>query len=235
MLLYSLALLQFMEALLSKVSIQINNKIYLKDPESTELGKNILTGGIDLIYDDGFDGFTFRKLSKKINSTEASIYRYFENKHKFLLYITSWYWGWMEYKLAFGMANISSPLDRLKKALLLLTEQVKEDGGFSHINEEKLNNIVISESSKAYLNREVDQENKFGVFQGYKQLVSRVSNVVLEVNPNYKYPHMLISTVIEGAHFQRYFAAHLPRLTDVVLNEDSITEFYKEMVFKAIK
>jgi len=137
--------------------------------------------------------------------------------------------------LVFGLANISSPLDRLKKALLLLTEQVKKDGSFLHINENKLNNIVISESSKAYLNKDVDEENKEGVFVGYKQLVARVSNIILEVNPTYKYPHMLISTVIEGAHFQRYFAAHLPRLTDVVLNEDSITEFYKEMVFKSIK
>jgi len=224
-----------MQELLSKVSIKINDKIYLKDPESTALGKNILTGGIDLIYADGFDGLTFRKLGQKISSPEASIYRYFENKHKLLLYITSWYWGWMEYKLVFGLANISSPLDRLKKALLLLTEQVKKDGSFLHINENKLNNIVISESSKAYLNKDVDEENKEGVFVGYKQLVARVSNIILEVNPTYKYPHMLISTVIEGAHFQRYFAAHLPRLTDVVLNEDSITEFYKEMVFKSIK
>ena len=45
---------------------------------------------------------------------------------------------------------------------------------------------------------------------------------------------MLLSTVIEGSHMQRYFAAHLPRLTDAVKGEDSIEEFYKEMVFKTI-
>jgi hypothetical protein len=105
----------------------------------------------------------------------------------------------------------------------------------THINEEKLYRIVVAESPKAYLTKEVDQENKEGLFTGYKQLVDRVSEIILEINPVFKYPHMLISTVIEGAHHQRYFADHLPRLTDVVEGEDSITEFYKDMVFKTIE
>jgi len=221
--------------LLSKVSIKVNDRIYIKNPESTELGFRILEGSIDLIYTLGFESFTFRKLGKEINSNEATIYRYFESKHKLLLYLISWYWGWLEYKLVFILANISSPADRLVKAIVLLTEQVKEDHNFSHINEFKLNNIVISESSKAYLSKEVDRENKEGAFIGYKELVGRVSDIILEINPKYKYPHMLISTVIEGSHNQRYFAEHLPRLTDVIEGEDSATDFYKELVFKAIK
>lgn len=224
-----------MKELLSKVSIQLNEHIFLKNPESTELGKNILIGSIDMIHTAGFDTFTFRKLGKEINSTEASIYRYFENKHKLLLYLTSWYWGWMEYKLVFGLANIASPKDRLQKAIMLLTETVAEDDSFSPINVEKLNDIVISESSKAYLNKSVDEQNNIGVFVGYKQLVQRVSDIILEVNPKYKYPHMLISTMIEGAHFQRYFADHLPRLTDIIHDEDAICEFYKDMISKAIQ
>ena len=224
-----------MRELLSKLSIKVNEKIYLKDPESSELGQKIIMGSIDLIYELGFESFTFRKLGKHINSTEASIYRYFESKHKMLLYLTSWYWGWMEYKLVFGLANIPSAQEKLIRAIGLLTEQVEEDSSFAHINEKKLNSIVIAESSKAYLTREVDQENKEGAFLGYKQLVARVSDIVLEINPTYKYPHMLISTVIEGAHLQTYFADHLPRLTDVISGENAIQDFYREMVLKAIK
>ncbi|MFY0627614.1 MAG: TetR family transcriptional regulator [Reichenbachiella sp.] len=224
-----------MKDLLSKVHIDVNESIYLKNPESSELGRKIIKGSIDMVHAHGFEDFTFKKLGKEIHSTEASIYRYFESKHKLLLYLTTWYWGWMEYRLVFAMANIPSSIERLQKALRLLTEQVKEDGNFSHINEEKLNYIVISESSKSYLTRDVDVENKHGVFSGYKEIVARISDIVLEINPNYKYPHMLISTVIEGAHLQRYFAVHLPRLTDVIVGEDSIVEFYKEMVYKAIK
>ncbi|MGB0887653.1 MAG: TetR/AcrR family transcriptional regulator [Vicingaceae bacterium] len=224
-----------MQNLLSKISIQVNEKIYLKDPESSDLGKKILNSGIDMIDELGFEGFTFRKLAKEIKSTEASIYRYFESKHKLLLYLTSWYWSWTEYKLVFGMANISSPKDRLKKAILLLTEEVKEDSDFSHINEVKLNRIVIAESSKVYLNKGVDEENKDGVFSGYKQIVQRVSNIILEINPKYKYPHMLVTTVVEGGHNQRFFSEHLPKLTDKVKGEDAITCFYDHLTFRAIE
>ncbi|MEL6635107.1 MAG: TetR/AcrR family transcriptional regulator [Bacteroidota bacterium] len=224
-----------MHNLLSNFRIQVNEHIYLKNPESSDLGRRILTGSIEMLDKMGFECFTFRKLGKHIGSTEASVYRYFESKHKLLLYLTSWYWRWMEYQLVFSLANIESPYDRLKKAILLLTENIEEDNSYTHIDEVKLHRIVISESSKAYLTKEVDEENSYGVFSSYKQLVGRVSDIILEINPGFKYPHMLVSTVIEGAHHQRFFADHLPRLTDVVTGEDAITEFYKEMVFKTIK
>jgi len=211
--------------------MHVNDSIYLKDPESSDLGKRIMEGGIDLIAGIGFEQFTFRKLARKINSTEASIYRYFESKHKFLLYLTAWHWGWMEYRLVFSVANIKSAVERLEIAIRILTERIEEDHSFSHINNLKLYQIVISESSKAYLTKEVDHENKEGFFSGYKQIVERVSDIILEIEPSFKYPHMLISTVIEGAHHQRFFADHLPRLTDIVKGEDAVTSFYRDMVF----
>ena len=223
-----------MNELLSKVSIQVNEQIFLKNPESSELGKRIIAGSIDMIDEMGLELFTFRKLGKKINSSEASIYRYFESKHRLLLYLTSWYWGWMEYRLVFSLANVHSPEDRLARAITLLTDQVIEDSSFTHINEMKLHRIVISESSKVYLTKDVDQENKEGVFAGYIRLVKRVSGIILEINPNYKYARMLVSTMIEGAHHQQYFTEHLPRLTNLVNGEDSISKFYSEMVLNAI-
>ena len=86
-----------MKSLLSKVSITVNDRIYLKDPESSELGLKILKGSIDMIDEMGLEAFTFGKLAKRIGSTEASVYRYFESKHKLLIYLTAWYWAWMEY------------------------------------------------------------------------------------------------------------------------------------------
>ncbi|MFN1836165.1 TetR/AcrR family transcriptional regulator [Balneola sp. MJW-20] len=223
-----------MESLLKQFTIQVNEGIYLKDPESSDLGKKIVSGSIDMIVDLGFENFTFRKLAEEIQSTEASVYRYFKSKHKLLLYLTSWYWGWMEYRLVFTTTNIESPQERLKRALHVLTGPVQDDRTFEHISEVKLHEIVIAESSKAYLNKKVDEENSQGVFKGYKRLVGRVSDIILEINPEYKYPHMLVSTVIEGAHHQRYFAEHLPRLTDVLEGEDSITSFCKDVVFRTI-
>ncbi|MFC2186091.1 TetR/AcrR family transcriptional regulator [Fulvivirgaceae bacterium LMO-SS25] len=221
--------------ILSKMNVQVNNHIYLKDPESSELGRKILETSISLIDELGFEEFTFRKLAKEINSTEASIYRYFENKHKLLLYLSSWYWGWMEYRLAFCTANIQSAEQRLEKAIQLITENFQEAENSTPIDKTKLNRIVISESSKSYLTKVVDQENKIGAFAGYKKLVAKIADIVLEINPTYKYPHMLISTIIEGAHLQRYFSEHLPRLTDSHKGEDSIKKFYSSLVFSSIK
>lgn len=224
-----------MNDLLRMVNIRVNSSTYLKDPESSDLGKRIISGSIDLLEAGGFENFTFKKLADQIHSTEASVYRYFESKHKLLLYLTSWYWAWMEYSLIFELTNIASPLERLNRAITLLTKEVKEDGSFEHVNEIKLNKIVIADSFKSYFTKEVDKENKAGIFSGYKQLVERVSNIVLEINPEYKYPHMLVSTAIEGAHHQRFFKEHLPRLTDTVKGEDAITEFYKEMVMTSTR
>jgi AcrR family transcriptional regulator len=224
-----------MSMMLPNIHIQINEKIYLKNPDTSDLGRKIITGSIDLIDNLGFEQFTFRKLAKNIESTEASIYRYFENKHKLLLYLTCWYWNWMDYRLIFGLANIESPEERLKRGLGILTKEISEDSNFSHINEVKLNHIVIAESSKVYLTKSVDKENELGVFAAYKKLVARLSDIILEINAQYKYSHMLISTVIEGVHHQRYFSEHLPSLTDCIEGEDAITAFYSDMVFKAIK
>ena len=62
-----------------------------------------------------------------------------------------------------------------------------------------------------------------------------MSDIVLEINPEFPYPHMLISTVIEGAHHQKYFSEHLPALTDVKKNGNSITNFYTELVFNFLE
>lgn len=223
-----------MESKLSYFAIQINSSIFLKNPESSELGEKILSGSVDMIFEIGFEQFNFKKLAKKIGSTEASVYRYFENKHKLLLYLTSWYWAWMQHKLSFTLANIENPTERLRRAVVLITEQIEEDSSFSHINEVKLDNIVISESSKVYLIKEVDSVNESGVFSAYKNLVQNICNEIYTIQPGYKYAHMLISTVIEGVHHQRYFADHLPRLTDIIEGEDAITDFYLQMVLKAL-
>lgn len=223
-----------MQRLFNNLTIAISDAVYLKDPETSDLGRRIVTGSIDLLDEIGLEQFTFRKLGKSIGSTEASIYRYFENKHKLLLYLVIWYWGWMEYRLVFRTANVEKPEDRLRRALQLLTEQVIEDSSFSHINEIKLNRIVVAESLKAFLTREVEADNRAGAFTYYKRIVERISEIICEINPQFAYPHMLVSTVVEGAHLQRHFAEHLPGLTDAG-KPGGVTEFFTDLTFKTIR
>jgi len=219
-----------------KIQINVSSDTFVRDPNSSELGQRIISNGIDLIDKLGFEGFTFKKLGKKIGSPESSIYRYFESKHMLLVYLTNWYWSWIEYKLVFSTINLSSPKEKLEKAIKILTESIKTDDLFSYIDETTLDRIIMNEGGKTYHIKEVDEENKKGYFKVYKQVVQRVSEIVLEFNPKYKYSHMLISTVIEGAYQQRFFAEHIPALTDIdKKNESTITEFYTKLVFNAIK
>ena len=201
---------------------------------SSELGRKIISHSIEMIHELGFDEFTFRKLGQRINSPEASVYRYFESKHKLLLYLTSWYWAWMEYRIVFATVNVESPIERLNRVIDLITQRIQNDENFSHIDEVKLQMIVTSESSKAYLTKQVDAENKEGMFSAYKELVRRVSGIILEVNPNYPYPHMLTSSLIESIHHQRFFADHLPRLTNVIQGEDAVRSFCKDLIYHTV-
>ncbi|RNC83485.1 MAG: TetR/AcrR family transcriptional regulator [Winogradskyella sp.] len=222
-----------MKNLLSSIKISVPEKIFLKDPESSDLGKRIIGNGISLIAEIGFDSFTFKKLGTKIGSNESSIYRYFENKHKFLLYLTSWYWAWIEYQLVFSTSNVSDKTERLLKAIEVVTRTIKEDNNFTHVNEVTLNQIIINENSKSFLTKEVDSENKEGYFVVYKRLVSRIKEMILDINPDYKYASSISSTIIEGALHQHFLKDHFSSITDC----DTVTptKFFQELTINAIK
>lgn len=217
------------------LQIKISSTFYVKDPESSELGRHIISKSIEMINALGFEAFTFKKLGNAIGSNESSVYRYFSNKHMLLVYLLNWYWSWMDYKIVLQTSNLNKAKDKINKAVELLVADVKQDSDFSFINEILLNRIIITESSKIYHNKDVDNENEKGFYKTYKQVVQRVSDFILEFNPKYKYPHMLVSTIIEGAHHQRYFAEHLPSLTDVREGQNNIIRFYTNLVFNTLK
>lgn len=223
-----------MQRLIHNLQINVNPKIYLKDPESSDLGKRMVEEGIQLIAALGFDRFTFKKLGGRIGSNESSVYRYFENKHKFLIYLTSWYWGWLEYRLVVFTNSISDPSEKLEKALEVITMPVETDASFVHIDEVTLHKIMVNEHSKPFLTAEVDRENKEGYFEIYKRLVARVSEMILEVAPDYEYSNSLASTVLEGSLHQYFLESHFPSLTDCS-EQGEHTRYFKQVVFASIQ
>ena len=229
------AYITFMNQVLSTFSISITSELYLKDPHTSPLGNSILEGAIVMIDKLGFEHFTFKKLAIHIKTTEASIYRYFENKHKLLLYLTNWYWGGIATRLLFETNNISDPKERLKIAIHILTSFPDPNKDSLFKNEQILKRIVINEAIKAVITKEVDQENQVGIFSIYKDVVNSVAQVIREINSEYQYPNMLVSNMIEGSNQQRFFAEHLPRLTNSRKEEDLVEEFYLDLVFKTIK
>lgn len=219
------------------LKIKMNDALFLRNPEDSELGKKIINTSIQLIHKNGLEAFTFKKLAEEIGTTEAGIYRYFENKHLILIYITTWYWNWLNFKISFQTNNIKDPIVRLKKVIRLLASTVEDDIKTLHVNENLLHQIVIAEGSKAYLTKQVGDDNKHHFFQPYKDLCAVIGSIILECNPKYKYPKSLASTIIEISHLQNFFMNNLPSLTDFgnKKNETEVVLFLNDLVFKCIK
>lgn len=224
-----------MQSFFQNIKLPINEKLYLKDPQSSEIGNKILSDSIELIIEIGFEKFTFKKLATKISTTEASIYRYFESKHKLLLYLINWYWSCIATRMLFETSNIQDPTLKLKKAIHILTAIPNPQAEQILANEIFLKEIIINEAWKAFLTKEIDSENKDGVFSVYKSVVNNVVQMIQSINPDYPFPNMLVTTVIEGSNQQRYFGQHLPKLTNLSSDTDIVEHFYQDIIFKAIQ
>ena len=205
--------------------------------EKALIKRKIIEYSIVLIHKIGFEAFTFKKLAEEITTTEAGIYRYFENKHRLLIYIVEWYWSWQEYRLMFQINNIKNPETKLKKAIRLISTPIEDDLATTHINENLLYEIVMSEGAKSFLTKHVTEDNKAKLFKPYKDFCACFARIILECNPKYKYPHSLSSTIVEMAHSQNFYAKHLPSLTDFgnPKEEPKTALFLEDLVFSSIK
>jgi AcrR family transcriptional regulator len=220
-----------------KISFSINESLFLKDPESTALGKRIIQQSIVLISELGFESFTFKKLANAINTTEPSIYRYFENKHRLLLYIINWYWSYLDYLMDNRIRNLNNPNQKLEIAISLLTQAFPEEHVGLEYDRKKLHGIVIAESSKVYLTKEVSEINRNKAFKPYKELCAHLAAIIQEISPNYPFAHSLSSTLIETAHHQQFFCDHLPSLTDITTmrSENYVHQFIQKLAQDSLR
>lgn len=219
--------------MLAQVKINVSEKLFLKDPESSELGKKILEQSVELIEQIGFEEFTFRKLGLKIASNESSIYRYFESKQKLLLYLSSLFWGFKEIKMQYESHNIKDKKEKLEVILNIVFEDLELNERYNYIDVNKLQNIMITDFSKSYLTKNVDENNKEGYFLVYKRVVLILNEAIKDYNSNYLYPKSLANFVIEGVLHQSYINNHFKKITDI---SDTFHQnlFIKELIFKTL-
>ncbi len=196
-------------------NLALHQGLYVKDPTRSELGIKILSHGSALLDTLGLEHFTFRKLAERMASTEPTVYRYFENKHRMLLYLSTAWWGWQEMRLISGIARLHGPQAKLAFALELLTAPAPEETPLPGVHGPTLQRIMVAEFPKAYLTKEVDAENQEGLFLGYKRFCAHLALIIADLAPGFPYPRMLASTVVEASMVQPYFQRHLPRLTDL--------------------
>jgi AcrR family transcriptional regulator len=214
----------------------LNDKLFLKNPLSTELGKKIIKESISLMAATGYEQFTFKKLAHEMETTEATVYRYFINKHKLLIYLVSWYWSYLEFQIFIQLTNIKSPADKIKKIIDILVWEDNSEINFGAFDHQALYLIVISEGNKTYLSKNVDENNRDLLYKPFKDLSERISAIFVEFNPSYKYPNTLASSVIDLSHLQYFFMHHLPRLSDFAKTKSpkNIEVFLEDLVFKTL-
>jgi len=220
------------------VKIRVNPRLFLRDPQESKLGKKMIEQGIELIDAIGIEKFTFKKLATKMESTEASIYRYFENKHFFLVYLVSWYWEWVNFRIEFNSMNIEDPKRKLKITIRTIVDTIRLATPVEYIDRDLLHRIVVKEGIKAYHINQVEEENKKGFFSAYKNLNQKIASIIKAVNPKFPYPKTLASNLLEMASNHTYFAEHLPSLTDIELKEGKmqpLEDMLEYFVFRIIE
>lgn len=219
------------------IQIQLNEKLFLRDPSSSDVGRSIVKQGAIMIEKMGLEDFTFRKLATKLKTNESSVYRYFENKHRLLVYLVDWYWRWIEYLVVVHTNNIKEPKKKIDIILEILMLKLEGDlVGGPEVDKQVLHQLVIKEASKSYLTSHVTEDNKMQLFKPYKDLCGRIAEIFLEINPKYKYARSLTSSVLEMAHYQYFFMHNLPKLTDFgqVKDEKEIINFLRHLIVSSL-
>jgi hypothetical protein len=111
--------------------------------------------------------------------------------------------------------NVTDPKEKLIKILSVIIYSNKTNLNIQYVDESALYRIVLIEGNKAYHGKYVDDDNAQGFFNSFKELTEKISTVILEVNPGFKYPNTTATMLLELANISKFNAQHLPRLTDV--------------------
>lgn len=223
-----------MDLILNNWQTRLNPKLFKKDPISSELGMRISKEGLLLFAEVGFDGFTFKKLAERLNTTESSIYRYFDNKHRLLIYLIAHHWLWLEHQIYFHIQAHATAEDQLNRALEILCQPEELAWPFQQLDRKALQKVLIDASLRAYYSDEVDLENKDGLFSDYKRLNHRLSVLLAQCAPDYPFPKALVSTIFEAIHSQQFYAVHLPSLTDINQRQRQLYQFVKTLINNSI-
>lgn len=216
-----------------KLELSINNNLYIRDPEQTKLGQDIVRNSIILIHDLGFENFTFKKIATEIKSNEQSIYRYFESKHQLMKYLFSWYWGWLEFRLEYHTHVLENPEDKLRMLLKVLSEAATYDPNFAHIDEVRLAEIVARVSVISYVADFIPEKNINDTLDSFKGLCNKIQYIIKEFAPNYQYPVALSYTLLRVSHEHIFISKYLSDDTGNKSSNETY-DFLKSLVFSTV-
>lgn len=214
-----------------RLSISVSPNTYLRNPEDTDLGRKIIKHGIELLVESGYQCFNFKNLSKNMNSTEASVYRYFENKYMFLLYLTSWYWEYLDVQLMLNTLNIDDPKRKLYLMVQTIVRAADGDVELDYIDISKLHRIIVEQSPRVIHNKKVEACEKAGMFSNFKRLNSNIADLIIECDPEFKYPTTLATNVIKMSMDHKYYSEYICSLTEISNCSECLNQLEEMIIY----
>lgn len=202
------------------INPRINSDIFLKNPMDSDLGKKIIASSVKMIDEVGFSKFNFKKLGTEIQSTEASIYRYFSNKNRVLLYLSSWYWEFMLYQINVKTKSEEDPKKKLEIAINTLVYISEDAQKHSFLDMHTLQSIIIEQFYKIIRTKKISVQNESGFFESYKRLCSALASLFNEIDSSFKYPMTMATAVVEMSINNTYCCSNLPSLTEIKCGAD---------------
>ena len=218
-----------MNSLTNIIDVQVPENLYIKNPRESRVGKDILAHGAAMIAKCGIEAFNFLKLASECQCTEATIYRYFENKHKLLLYYLNLFWGWQEYFMVMRTHSVEEPGKRLKEVVSVLSHPEipsNTDPAYGA----NIVEIATSEGVKIHLSREVGAEITDGSMFVYYRLLKRISKFISDKKPKHKYPDTLAITIIDAALQTKFYQDRYPGLAVNIHNAKSSGDFLFSLI-----
>lgn len=222
-----------MQRILAQLNVQLDESLYLKDPMGTEVGHELVRVGAELIAREGLESFTMKKLATELGSPESTVYRYFQNKNQLMLYLSSWYWSLLEWKIAFATANLTDARQSLDKALEVLSGSTEEVQTLI-VHEQLLHKIVIRESFKSLHICAPNGGSCERFFGAYLNLTQRIAELISDVQPSFATPKALAVTLLETAHYQQFLCHFIPVLTEVRSSTTDLHQLLHHIAFKAL-
>ncbi len=212
------------------ISISVNPKTYLRDPKDTNLGKKIIKHSIQSLSQTDYSCFNFKQLAKRMESTEASVYRYFENKQMLLVYLSSWYWDYLDYLIMINSRNIHDPKEKLRIAINTIVNAPAADSPVDYIDQKGLHRVIVEHFYKVIFNKALCSGESDSLFADYKKLNNNLSAIIRACNPDFRYPCALSSNIIKMAMDHNYYSEKLCSLTEITNCMETKRNQLEEMI-----
>jgi AcrR family transcriptional regulator len=211
------------------LNLDLPSCLYLKNPESSDLGKRILIEAASFIGSNGIDEFNFLKLAKKVGCTEATVYRYFHNKQQLVQYLLNIYWGSICVEIEYSTRQIKSARKKLKTAIEILSSPHPENFTDNKLAAAVVS-VVMSEGVRIHLRPQLDDEIKAGNFKYYSTLLDQFESLISESMPNYPFSRSLASTLIDTAMLQMLYISRYNNFTDKECIENGSLGYLKSLI-----